>query len=134
MKGDTMEGNRITYKTIDDYILHFPPEVQEILNQLRKVIKEAAPDAEEKISYQMPAFAFHGNLVYFAAYKNHIGFYPTSSGIAEFKQELSEYKGSKGAVQFPIGKPLPFELISKIVQFRVAENIKRAEDKLKKKK
>lgn len=129
-----MEGNRIKYKTIDDYILHFPPEVQEILNQLRKVIKEAAPDAEEKISYQMPAFAFHGNLVYFAAYKNHIGFYPTSSGIAEFKQELSEYKGSKGAVQFPIGKPLPFELISKIVHFRVAENIKRAEDKLKKKK
>jgi uncharacterized protein YdhG (YjbR/CyaY superfamily) len=129
-----MEGNKITFNTIDEYILQFPPEVQETLNTLRKVIKEAAPDAEEKISYQMPTFAFHGNLVYFAAYKNHIGFYPTSSGIAAFKLELSEYKGAKGSAQFPLEKPLPYELISEIVKYRVAENMKRAEDKLKKKK
>ena len=129
-----MEENKITSKSIDEYILQFPPEVQEILKTLRKVIKESAPDAEEKISYQMPTFVLHGNLVHFAAYKNHIGFYPTPSGIDAFKHELSEYKGAKGSVQFPIEKPLPYELISKIVKFRVAENIKKAEDKLKKKK
>ena len=99
---------------------------------LRKVIKEAAPDANEKISYQMPTFALHGNLVHFAALKNHIGFYPTPSGINAFKDELSDYKGSKGSIQFPMGKPLPYQLISKIVQFRVAENIKKAEEKSKK--
>ena len=129
-----MEENKITSKSIDEYILKFPPEIQEILKTLRKVIKESAPDAEEKISYQMPTFVLHGNLVHFAAYKNHIGFYPTPSGIDAFKDELSEYKGAKGSVQFPIEKPLPYELISKIVKFRVAENIKKAEDKLKKKK
>jgi uncharacterized protein YdhG (YjbR/CyaY superfamily) len=129
-----MEVNKIAYESIDEYISQFPPEVQEILKTLRKIIKESAPDAEEKISYQMPAFVLHGNLVYFAAFKNHIGFYPTSSGIDAFKHELSEYKGAKGSVQFPIEKPLPYELISRIVKFRVAENIKRAEGKLKKKK
>ena len=129
-----MEGNNITFTSIDEYILQFPLEIQEILETLRKVIKESAPDAEEKISYQMPTFALHGNLVHFAAYKNHIGFYPASSGIDAFKHELSEYKSSKGAVQFPLDKPLPYELISEIVKFRVAENIKKAEDKLKKKK
>jgi uncharacterized protein YdhG (YjbR/CyaY superfamily) len=129
-----MEGNKITYETIDKYILQFPPEVQEILEKVRETIKESAPDAEEKISYQMPTFALHGNLVYFAAFKKHIGFYPTSSGITAFKHELSEYKGGKGTIQFPLGKPIPYELISKIVKFRVAENIKKAEDKLKKKK
>lgn len=122
------------FKSIDEYILQFPPEVQEILEMLRKVVKESAPDAEEKISWQMPTFVLHGNLVHFAAHKNHIGFYPGSSGIDAFKNELSEYKGSKGAVQFPIGKPMPYELISRIVKFRVSENIKQAEDKLKKKK
>ncbi|HBW37340.1 iron chaperone [Desulfosporosinus sp. BICA1-9] len=116
-------------------ILKFPPEIQEILNALRKVIKESAPDAKEKISYQMPTFELHGNLVHFAAFKNHIGFYPAPSGIEAFKQDLSEYKGAKGSVQFPIDKPLPYPLISRIVKFRVAENIKRqAESKLKKKK
>ncbi len=129
-----MEGNKITYESIDEYILKFPSEIQEILKMLRKIIKESAPDAEEKISYQMPTFVLHGNLVHFAAYKNHIGFYPTPSGINAFKHELSEYKGAKGSVQFPIEKPLPYELISRIVKFRVAENIKKAEDKLKKKK
>ena len=121
------------FNSIDEYISRFPPEIQEILTTLRKVIKESAPDAEEKISYQMPTFVLHGNLVHFAAYKNHIGLYPTPSGIEAFKHELSDYKGAKGSVQFPVGKPLPYELISEIVKFRVAENIKQAEGKLKKK-
>lgn len=129
-----MEGNKITFKSIDEYIMQFLPEVQEILNSLRKVIKESAPNAVEKISYQMPTFFLHQNLVHFAAYKKHIGFYPTSSGISAFKHELSEYKVSKGTVQFPIAKPLPFELISRIVKYRVAEDIQKAEGKLKKKK
>ena len=129
-----MEVNKIAYESIDEYISQFPPGVQEILKTLRKIIKESAPDAEEKISYQMPAFVLHGNLVYFAAFKNHIGFYPTSSGIDAFKHELSEYKGAKGSVQFPLENPLPYELIGKIVKFRVAENIALAEDKLKTKK
>ncbi|WP_443029703.1 iron chaperone [Sporolactobacillus sp. KGMB 08714] len=122
----------MTFPSIDAYILQFPSEVQDTLRTLRKVIKESAPLADEKISYQMPAFALHGILVYFAAYKKHIGFYPTSSGITAFKRELSAYKTSKGAVQFPIGKPLPYELIGRIVKYRVAENKKRAEDRLKK--
>ena len=125
-----MEGNKITSQSIDEYILKFPPEIQVILQKLREVIKESAPDAKEKISYQMPTFELHGNLVHFAAYKNHIGFYPTPSGINAFKHELSEYKGAKGSVQFPIEKPLPYSLISKIVEFRVAENVKQAEGKL----
>lgn len=129
-----MEGNKITYESIDDYISQFPHEVQAILETLRKVIKESAPDAKEKISYQMPTFVLNGNLVHFAAYKNHIGFYPAPSGINAFKHELSKYKGAKGSIQFPIDKPLPYELIRKIVQFRVAENIEKAEGKLKKKK
>jgi uncharacterized protein YdhG (YjbR/CyaY superfamily) len=134
MKGETMEENKITFKSIDEYILQFPPEVQEILQKLREVIKESAPEAEEKISWQMPTYVLHGNLVHFAAHKNHIGFYPAPSGIDAFKQELSEYKGAKGSIQFPIKKPMPYEVISKIVKFRVAENIKNAEEKLKKKK
>ena len=129
-----MEENKVTSKSIDEYIFRFSLDVQGILEMLRKVIKESAPDAEEKISYQMPTFVLHGNLVHFAAYKNHIGFYPTPSGINAFKDELSEFKGAKGSVQFPIEKPIPYELISKIVKFRVAENIKKSEDKLKNKK
>ncbi|MFO1444867.1 DUF1801 domain-containing protein [Bacillus sp. Bva_UNVM-123] len=129
-----MKEDKITFNTVDDYIAQFPADIQKILESLRKVIKETAPDAKEKISYQMPSFYLHGNLVYFAAYKNHIGFYPTSSGIAAFKQEISNYKNSKGAVQFPLDKPLPYELISKIVEFRVAENVKKVEEKGKKKK
>lgn len=122
--------SKISYESMDDYISKFSPEVQDILTTLRNVIKESAPDAKEKISYQMPTFAQHGNLVHFAAYKNHIGFYPAPSGIEAFKEELSGFKGAKGSVQFPIDKPLPYESISKIVKFRVAENIKKAEDKL----
>jgi uncharacterized protein YdhG (YjbR/CyaY superfamily) len=129
-----MERNKSTFESIDEYISKFSPEVQEILKTLRKVIKESAPDADEKISYQMPTFALYGNLVHFAAYKNHIGFYPAPSAIDAFKQELAPYKSAKGSVQFPIEKPLPYDLISKMVKFRAAENIKQAEDKLKKKK
>lgn len=128
-----MEGNKAAFESIDDYIATFPTEVQEILKTLRQFIREAAPDAKEKISYQMPAFVLHGNLVYFAAYKKHIGFYPGASGVEAFKAELSEYKGAKGSVQFPLEKPLPYELISRIVTFRIAENIKKAEAKSKKK-
>lgn len=126
-----MKENKTTYQSVDEYILQFSPNIQEILKMLRKVIKEAAPDAEEKISWGMPAFTLNGSLVYFAAHKNHIGFYPAPSGIEAFKQELSEYKAAKGSVQFPITKPLPYELISKIVRYRVAENTKNKKDKLK---
>lgn len=115
------------FKNIDEYIVQFPDGTQAILNKLRKVIKETAPEATEKISYQMPTFALHGNLVHFAAYKNHIGFYPAPSGIAKFKEELSSYKGAKGSVQFPIDKELPYELIKRIVKFRVEENKSNAE-------
>ncbi|MDF2659360.1 MAG: hypothetical protein K0Q94_2151 [Paenibacillus sp.] len=121
-----MERDKATFATIDDYISQFPPEVQDILRTLRNVIKEAAPEAKEKISYQMPTFVLHGNLVHFAAYKNHIGFYPAPSGIEAFQQELAAYKGAKGSVQFPIDKPLPYDLIRRIVQYRVAENVKKA--------
>jgi uncharacterized protein YdhG (YjbR/CyaY superfamily) len=124
-----MESKRTESKSIDEYITSFPEEVQKKLQALRAAIKAAAPEAEETISYQIPAFTLKGNLVYFAAYKNHIGFYPTSSGIQAFKQELSIYESSKGTVKFPVGKPLPLDLISKIVQFRAAENLKRAKEK-----
>jgi len=126
-----MEENKITFNTIDEYIMQFPTEVQEKLKTLRKVIKEAAPEAEEKISYKMPTFTLHGNLVHFAGYKNHIGLYPTPSGIEAFKEELSKYKGAKGSVQFPIKEPLPYELIIKIVKYRVIENVRKAEEKLR---
>ena len=128
-----MKENKSTIQSIDEYILQFPKEVQAILQDLRNVIKESAPEAVEKISYQMPAFALHGNLVYFAANKNHIGFYPTSSGISAFQHKLTDYKSSKGAVQFPKDKPLPYELIREMVKFRVDENRKKAEGKAKKK-
>ncbi|MFC5648633.1 iron chaperone [Paenibacillus solisilvae] len=128
-----MEKNKMTSDSINEYISKFPPEVQELLEKVRQVIKESAPEAQEKISYQMPTFALHGNLVHFAAYKNHIGFYPAPSGIQAFKHELSNYKGAKGSIQFPLDQPLPYELISEIVKFRAAENIERAASKIKKK-
>jgi uncharacterized protein YdhG (YjbR/CyaY superfamily) len=123
-----------TYNTIDEYIALFPEEVQRKLREIRAVIKAAAPDAQERISYQMPAFTFHGNLVYFAAFKNHIGFYPLPQGIEEFKGELSVYKGAKGSVQFPMDQPIPYDLITKIVKFRAKGNLDKAEAKGKKKK
>lgn len=120
-----MENEKITYTSIDEYIKCFPLEVQKILEELRIAIKMAAPDAQEKISYQMPTFYLNGNLVHFAAHKSHIGFYPAPSGIETFKQELKAYKSAKGSVQFPIDKPLPMELISRIVKYRVEENLKK---------
>lgn len=117
-----MNETKNTIGTIDEYISQFPDEVQVILQKLRKEIKQAAPEAIEKISYQMPTFYFNGNLVHFAAYKKHIGFYPAPSGIEAFKNELLQYKWSKGSVQFPIDKPIPYDLVRKIVLFRVGEN------------
>lgn len=123
-----MEESKV-YKTIDEYILLFPDDVQEKLQTLRQVIKEAAPDAIEKISWQMPTFYQHGNLVHFAAHKKHIGLYPGDSGIKAFEHMLTEYKSSKGAVQFPLDKVLPYDLVREIVLFRVNENKKLAENK-----
>jgi uncharacterized protein YdhG (YjbR/CyaY superfamily) len=128
-----METKSKDYSSIDEYIESFPNEVQEILRKLRAVIKDAAPDAEEKISYRMPTFYQKGNLVHFAAYNKHIGFYPAPSGIQAFKNELSTFKGAKGSVQFPIDKPLPYQLIGKVVRFRVVENLRKADEKLRKK-
>jgi uncharacterized protein YdhG (YjbR/CyaY superfamily) len=116
---------------VDSYIGEFPKDIQKMLKQLRAAIKKAAPRAEESISYMMPAYKFHGPLVYFAAYKKHIGFYPTGSGIAPFEREIAAYKSSKGAVQFPLDKPLPLALIDKMVKYRVNEN--QAKSELKKK-
>ena len=115
-----MKKNNVT--SVDDYIAEQPVEIWEKLNELRQVIKRAAPKADEAISYGMPAYKFYGVLVYFGAYQNHIGFYPTGSGISAFKKELSGYEGSKGTVRFPIDKPLPLTLIKKIVRFRLKEN------------
>lgn len=114
---------RTKFENIDDYIVTFPENVREILEKMRKVIKDAAPEAQEAISYGMPTFKLNGNLVHFAAYKKHIGFYPTSSGIAAFKDEISQYKYAKGSVQFPLDKSIPYDLVRKIVVFRVKENM-----------
>jgi uncharacterized protein YdhG (YjbR/CyaY superfamily) len=108
-------------RNIDEYIAGFPRDVQESLQQIRTTIRKAAPDAEEAIKYRMPTFVLNGNLVHFAAFKNHIGFYPTPSGIEEFRDELSRYESAKGSVQFPIDEPMPLRLIEKIVKFRVRE-------------
>ena len=129
-----MKNDKTGFNSIDEYIAAFPEAVQKLLMEMRANIKAAAPEAEEKISYQMPTFYLKGNLVHFAAYKNHIGFYPTSSGIAAFEQRLSAYKSSKGAVQFPLDQPIPYELVAEIVRFRVQENLAKAEAKSKKKK
>ncbi len=124
---------KTSFNSIDEYIEQFPKEIQTILQKIRSVIKEAAPEATEKISYQMPTFFLKGNLVHFAAYNNHVGFYPAPRGIEKFKEELSQFKGAKGSVQFPMDKPLPLELISRIVLFRVEENLANAGRKAKKK-
>jgi uncharacterized protein YdhG (YjbR/CyaY superfamily) len=115
-----------TSKEIDAYIAQFPEETQALLKQIRETIHAAAPDATEAISYQMPTFKLHGNLVHFAAYKNHIGFYPVPSGIEAFKDDLSVYKQGKGSVQFPLDEPLPLDLITRIVKFRAEENLAKA--------
>ena len=106
---------------IDEYIASFPRDVQAVLNEIRNTIRKAAPDADEALKYRIPTFVLHENLVHFAAFKNHIGFYPTPSGVEAFKQELSRYEGAKGSVQFPIDKPMPLKLIERIVKFRAKE-------------
>ena len=126
-----MKTPRTDFKTIDEYIAEFPEDVRRKLSEVRSTVKKAAPDATEKISYRMPGFDYNGSLVWFAAFKNHIGFYPTSSGISKFEGELKKYEYSKGAIQFPIDMPMPLRLIARIVKFRIAEN---AAKKLKGKK
>lgn len=120
-------------KTISEYIAQAPAEVQPLLEQMRAAIHSAAPEATEKISYAMPTFALYGNLVHFAALKNHIGFYPTPSGIEKFQTELEGFISTKGAVQFPLNHPLPLDLVARITTFRAAENTARAAAKGKKK-
>lgn len=119
-------------KNIDEYIAGFPKEIQKILEQIRSTIKKAAPEAEETISYAIPTFTLNGNLIHFAAFKNHIGFYPAPRGNEAFKKELSIYKGGKGTVQFPIDKQIPLNLITKIVKFRIKGNLERIKTKEKK--
>lgn len=126
-----MDADKATFENIDEYIGQALPEVRELLQEIRKVIHEAAPEATEKISYQMPTFDLHGNLVHFAAFKKHIGFYPAPRGIEAFKDELSVYKGAKGSVQFPLNQPMPYDLIGRIVKFRAAENMEKAKGKRK---
>lgn len=115
-----MKENAVS--TIDEYMIQFPIEIQTILTELRAFITELVPEATQKISYQMPTFYLYGNLVHFAAHKNHIGFYPAPSAIEAFQEELSKYKWAKGSVQFPLKEPMPYELIKKMVLFRVEEN------------
>ncbi|MES2134288.1 MAG: DUF1801 domain-containing protein [Bacteroidota bacterium] len=129
-----MKTKAATVEDVDTYISRFPEDTQKLLNQIRATIAKAAPKAEEGIGYQMPAYNYFGSLVYFAGYEKHIGFYPTASGIAVFKEELSSYKSSKGAVQFPLDKPLPVKLITTIVKYRVKENKEKADLKAAKKK
>ncbi|WP_438445024.1 iron chaperone [Gorillibacterium sp. sgz5001074] len=120
--------------TIDAYIGQFPPDIREILTEIRRIIREEAPEAGEKIGYVMPTFTLNGNLVHFAAFKHHIGFYPAPSGIEAFQEELSAYKGAKGSVQFPLGEPVPYDLIRRIVRYRVEENRSKAGTGAKRKK
>ncbi len=118
-----MPPSKKQFTTTDEYIGTFPKNIQDILEKLREVIRESAPEAEETIKYQMPTFKLKRNLVHFAAWKKHIGFYPTSSAIEAFKNELSLYVGAKGSVKFPIDKPIPFDLVRKIVKYRVKEEL-----------
>lgn len=121
-----MAGEPHQPSTIDTYIEEHPPDVQEILREIRRVIRAAAPGAEEVIKYRIPTFTLHGNLVHFAAFAKHIGFYPEPSGIEQFREELTAYRGAKGSVQFPLDRPIPYDLIRRITLYRVAENLARA--------
>lgn len=124
-----MKTKQTAPRDIDEYIAGFPPDVQAILENIRITIRKAAPNAEETIKYQMPTLTLNGNLVHFAAFKKHIGFYPVPRGIEKFKDELSKYEGAKSTVRFPLDKPIPFDLISRIVKFRVKKNLERPEAK-----
>lgn len=121
-----------TFTDINEYISAFPDEVKAVLEQIRETIQQAAPGAKEAIRYGMPTFVLNGNLVHFAAYKNHIGFYPAPSGIDEFIEELAVYRTGKGTIQFPVNQPIPFNLIKKVVEFRVKENLGKQKRKVKK--
>lgn len=127
-----MRTDQTAPKAIDEYIAGFPDDVQQILEKIRMTIRKAAPDAEETIKYRMPTFTLKGNLVHYAAFKKHIGFYPIPTGIEKFKKALSVYEQGRGSVQFPLDKPIPYDLIRRIVRFRVKENLDRAEAKGKK--
>lgn len=118
--------NKSKFESIDEYISSFPVSTQKILKSVRKTIKELVPEAIEAISYGMPTFKLNGNLVHFAGYKSHIGFYPTPSGVEAFKKDLEKYKTSKGAIQFPLDKPMPLDLFKKIVKYRVKEMLKKS--------
>jgi uncharacterized protein YdhG (YjbR/CyaY superfamily) len=131
-KENTMATSQTAPRDIDDYIALFPDDVRHTLEKIRMTVRKAAPNAQETISYQIPTFTLNDNLVRFAAFKKHIGFYPGPSRIEKFKDELSAYNGAKDSVQFPLDKPVPFSLISRIVKFRVNENLKKAEAKRKK--
>jgi uncharacterized protein YdhG (YjbR/CyaY superfamily) len=128
-----MPDPRSTPRNIDEYIASFSPDVQSILEKIRRTIQKAAPQAEEKISYQMPTFALMGNLIHFAAFKKHIGLYPPVKGDAKLQAEIARYKGEKGNLKFPLDEPIPYDLISRIVKFRVKEQSERAESKRPKK-
>jgi len=121
----SLNNARTPSKNIEEYISRFPKDVKRVLEKIRATIKKAAPDAKETINYQIPTFTLNGNLVHFAAFEKHIGFYPTPSGIAKFKKELAKYKTAKGSVQFPLGDPIPYDIIRRIVIFRVKENLDR---------
>ena len=124
-----MDSSKRSPKTIDEYMADFPAQAQAVMQRMRDLIHEIAPEATEKISYGIPTFVLGQNLVHFAAYEHHIGFYPASSGIAHFEEELKEYETSKGTVRFPLDKPIPYDLVRRITEFRVAENRARAQAK-----
>ena len=127
-----MATNRPTAATIDEYICAFPPEVQAVLQKVRQSVRDAAPEAEEVISYRIPAFKQHGVLIYFAAFKNHIGFYPPVSGDPALEKAVSRYAGEKGSLRFPLNQPIPFDLIGRITRLRLRQNLARAASKGKK--
>ena len=124
-----MESNKAGFNSIDEYIATFPEDIQAILEAVRATIKAAAPEAQEKISYQMPTFFLNGNLVHFAAFKKHIGFYPGSKDVRKKFKALSTYEGQEGSLKFPLDKPIPYDLIGRIVKFRAEENLKKSEAK-----
>ena len=125
-----MKSKQATPKDVEEYIAGFPDHVQKILKKIRATIRKAAPRAEEKISYRIPTFTLNGRyFIYFAGFKNHVSIYPAPRGSAEFKKELSKYQGGKGTVQFPLDKPIPYDLITKIVKFRIAENQERTKSR-----
>jgi len=122
-KGPPLDATRKKFKTIDEYVQTFPEEVQIILEKMRQTIRKAAPEAEEAISYQIPTFKLNGNLVHFAAFKNHVSFFPTARGVEAFKKELSQFVESKGTVRFPLDKPIPYDLVRKVTLFRRKQNL-----------